>query len=342
MQKKRVEQPPEEQKRNFGKEEMHLIGEIATLRQKMPFGMGDDIMEVWESKRKCHCDGVGITSAVRVEVRNAGKVGGVTVFEVRDGKLFSSRFDASLKPIAAASRKEIAEEHLKDITGFVNQGEERKEEFFNHMMDSGETTTRVQGTEKYVHALLNKKIVSELQLEWKMSCKWTREGDALVMTPVKETSIPMRIIFGLKSRSFIVVIPEEMQLAHGLKRGDYVEWKEEGGMLSLRKAKGVGQYSRKIFAMGGGSIGTTIPITFAEELKVCKGMHGVWTFDDEKVWLELMHEKPNITSIAVSEIAYAEQFRVSLPAAINPFKAGEEVVLKVKEGKLYITPKKIA
>lgn len=525
--------------RPFGDDTMSLEVDVGGIWRKAQ----SDRKEIWESLRKD-----GGESALRVEVFfHLGKIEHVTVSERREGRLFKSEFNSLLEPVATASNQQIAEEHVRKIAGFINQG---KGEFFNHMMDSGEITTRVQvSEERYAHLLLNKKIVSELQLKEKMSCRWTREGDALVMTPLKETSIPMRIMFSPNSSSFTVVLAEEMSFVQKLKAGDYVKWKEEGenllslkkvsladttiitkisgdenhgvlhlpefmgtalqleekpcckweqegktlivtplektmiqtkvmsrrsllqvtlpeevqlacgiklgdyvelsregNLLSLKKAEAGGQNTRKTHAIGdsigidipqemAGELGvklgmycvwspgkgktfmefrkenpliskinrydnafrvyipatirkslrkgdevllevtegriylkrredfpeesgnrlsditkiwhpsslqTSIPEALAEKLKVEKVMYGIWTFDEEKLWLGLMRENPNITTITIRRIEYADQCVVSIPVAINPFKKEGEIVLKVKDGKLYITPKKAA
>lgn len=217
--------------------------------------------------------------------------------------------------------------------------------------ETGVYTRKVQNDLKNgtVSISLTQKIVSELNLEYKKSCKWERKGDSLVMTPLDTTSIPMRIYFH-STGALGLVVPEEMLLAGGLKVGDYVRWSEEEGQLILMKTDKAGQYSTKILDFEEKK-GVVIPITMVMKHKIEKGMFGVWTFDEDdegrpRLWLELNHENPGITRIKESNSKHAtkrevySQFAVSLPDNLKEvLEKADEAILEVKEGKLFVRPK---
>ena len=188
------------------------------------------------------------------------------------------------------------------------------------------------------------KIVSDLHLEGKESCKWEQEGDAWAMTPLKETSIPMSIHL-ISSSALGLTVPDEMLVAAGLKSGDYVEWKEEEGRLSLRKAEGPGPSTTKVLVVDTKNV-LTIPSVLTMELKIEKGMFGIWTFEEDeegkrRLWLELAHGNPDITRIGIGEEGVENQgLTAKLPQGMEgSFKTGDEAVLEVKDGKLFIRPK---
>lgn len=172
--------------------------------------------------------------------------------------------------------------------------------------------------------LSSKLHLSEMTL-WKCEQGKDSKGDYLEATPLKEAAIT-RILKQFES-SLRINIPKEMLLAAGLKTGDYVEWREEEGQLSLMKTARAGQYATKV-GMAHGRTEVTIPITLALKLKLEAGMFGVWTFDEEKLWLEPTHKDPGIMTI-VDSMAY-------LPyGARGFFKKGDIALLEVRDGKLY-------
>jgi len=195
---------------------------------------------------------------------------------------------------------------------------------------------------------LPKEIASELRLSGKTSWKCERgrdsEGDYLAATRLEETAIPR--ILQRSGLSLKVNIPGEMLLAGGLKVGDYVEWREEEGQLSLRKAARAGQYATRVGKGYGTEAEVTIPITLALKSKLEAGMFVVLGFDDKKLWLEPMHKNPGIMTIVDFRIEYQatkwgrgeyQFFRADLPYdARGFFKKGDTAILEVKEGKLYM------
>jgi hypothetical protein len=191
-------------------------------------------------------------------------------------------------------------------------------------------------------------IASELQLKGRTSWKCERgrdsEGDYLATTPLKETAIPRML--QRSGSSLRITIPEEMLLAVGLKAGDCVEWREEEGQLSLRKAAGTGQYVTRLSKGHGNEAGVTIPVALARKFKLETGIFGVLRFDEEKLWLEPMHKNPAIMTIVDFRTEYQgvkwgrseyQFFRADLPYdARDFFKKGDTAILEVKDGKLYM------
>jgi antitoxin component of MazEF toxin-antitoxin module len=353
MEKKLVEKPAEEQKRDFGSDKMHLAGEIKPLVFKGSKEKKRLItVEVWESKRKCICKDIGLTSAVRVDVlRHSLMIDGFTVYEIKDGKVLESRFNSLLEPAAGGtSPASLVEEHRRKLEDFMNG------EFFRHVMDNQEELTRtiIQGVGleiRYVY--LSKKIVSEMQIEHKMSCKMEEgrdsEGAYLRMTPLKTTAIQMRVQKG--TTSYFVDIPENILPITGLKIGDRITWQvgEEG--LFLRKAEVNDRYARKVLR-DNVSTAVTIPEEFIKRFELEKIGYGIWTFDKDdegklRLWLEFSKENPHITAIRSSMGEYvkynkgnANQFYATILKDMGEWlKAGDEVTLEPMDGKLYIRKK---
>jgi len=262
--------------------------------------------EIWESLR-----GSAEEGAVRVEVFfHLNKIEHVSVSERRDGKLFKSEFNSLLEAVAGDSK--MAGEHGKKLEEFLK--DEGKKEFFKHMMDSDGITSRVQGTERYVHLVLNKKIVSELRLEWKMSCKWMQEGDSLVLTPLKETSIPTSIRFSPTSSAFTVVLAEEMSFVQKLKVGDYVKWKKEGeNLLSLKKVS-LDDTSIITRISGNEYQGVVyLPKIIATALKLEEKPSCKWE-QEGKAWIIIPLEKTTLQSKVLGE---ASSLQVTLPEGVQ-------------------------
>jgi hypothetical protein len=333
-QKKLVEQPAEEQKRTFGKDTMHPVGEIEPIRRDILWKKGVDITEVWESKSKCRCEGIGVTSAVRVDIfHHAGKVEGFSVFEVKDGKLLESRFNSKLEPIAGGTAPaSLTEEHRGKLEGFM------KGEFFKHAMGRTpgvQTIVNVQGAERHIY--LNKNIASALKLKEGMQCKWERGTDFLIMTPLKEATILVKV--QKMDTSLVVGIPKDMLAVGGLKRGDSVVWVEKEGQLSPRKCEEGAPNAVKIRKYGNIMV-VPIPTEMAEKQKVEKGGYGIWTFDENRaLWLEV--EAENSRDIRIARVwKHVATFGVHIPTDMGEWpKVGEAVILEVKDGKLYLTKK---
>lgn len=346
--KKPVEQPAEEQKRAFGDDVMTQLGKIEPLRIGLKAGQSVEpyVREIWESKRKCRDEDGKITSAVRVDIfRHAGMNDRFIVYEVKDGKLLESRFNSLLEPVAGGtSPSSLVEEHRKKLEEFM------KCEFFKHAMGAKEelTITKIQGVSgrnRYIR--LPKKLVSEMHLKNWDCGRWEQEGESLVWARLKETTIPAKVqaTYTAQARvqphhyfSLIVVIPEEMLVAGGLKLGDYAEWSREGNLLSLRKTEASNPNAMKVQKTGH-SIGVVIPKAVAEELKVEKGMYGVLTFDENGLWLKLSKENPLITRIYVTSL-YEDNLWTIIPEGLGEhIGKGDVVSLKVEGDRLYIRKK---
>jgi antitoxin component of MazEF toxin-antitoxin module len=342
---------PEEQKRDFGKEKMHLVGEIEPLMLGESKGKkGVNIMEVWESRRKCSCEGIGLTSAVTVDVfRHAGTVEKFIISEVRDGNLLESRFNSLLGPVAGGtSPASLVEEHRKNLEGFMNG------EFFKHAMRISEDyTVGVNDNIRSKSINLPTKLVSEMHLADKMSCKLEEgrdsEGDYLLMTPLKTTAIQRKV--QKSGGSLQVAISEDMLAVSGLRLGDYVKVDREGNLFSLRKTEASNPNAMKVHKVSD-SIGVTIPNADAEKLKVEKGMFGIWTFDKDdegkpRLWLELSRENPHISAIYTSNRGYTKykkagvnQFHAAIPQEMCEWlNGGDEAILQPKDDRLYIRKK---
>jgi len=344
-----------EETRFFDKDVMEKEAEITVRRGKeetKQFKVDLDKQwkrEIWESQKKC-----GSENAVRIDVfSHGGKPECVTVFEIKEGKLFKSEFNSLLEPVAGGtSPASLVEEHRRKLEEFM------KGEFFKHAMGMNEEyAVRVQETvaasfQGNYHSrsiYLPTKIASEMQLEYKMSCKWEEGrdsgGDYLVMIPLKTSAVQVRLQKG--TNSFSLVIPQNMPFIAGLKLGDYVEWSREGNLLSLRKTEGTGVNTRKITKMSGtsSSIAVTIPKAMAEELKLEAGMYGLWTFDKDengkpRFWLELSKDNPHIVAISRSSREYADEFRALIPQGMGEWlKARDEAILQPKDDRLYIRKK---
>ncbi len=254
--------------------------------------------------------------------------------------------------------KTLDDRFRKILRDFVNDGglEElepdpegfRKGGFFNHAMDrtkEAPTIVKVQGVRLEDRSIyLPKKIVSEMQLEYKTSCKFEEGrdsgGDYLMMTPLKTTAIQRRVQKG--TSSCILGIPEDMLFIAGLKIDDYITWHLEEGGLFLRKAEGSDKNARKVIRTDV-CAAVTIPEEFVERLGLRKGGYGIWTFDEDeegrpRLWLELSKENPHI--MAIGMIKSKDEFQVSIPQGIGKWlKTQYEAILEPKEGKLYIRKK---
>lgn len=344
---KRVEQPAEEQKRTFGDEVMTQLGKIEAVRMGLKVGRSVElyVREVWESKRKCSCEGIGLTSAVRVDaICHRDEVERLIVYEVKEGKLLESRFNSYLEPVAGGTAPaSLVEEHRKKLEDFM------KDEFFKHAKGTQEefTTTIIQSVGLESRSIsFSKKIASEMQLKYKMSCKFEEgrdsEGDYLLMTPLKTSAIQARVQKGITS--YLVEIPEEMVFIAGLKIGDHITWRLEEGGLFLKIAEGSDEDARKVIRSGV-SAAVTIPEVFVERFGLEKGEYGIWTFDEDengkpRLWLELSKDNPHIVAIGMRNRNYIDEFKTSIPQGLGEWlKAQDEAILEPKEGKLYIRKK---
>ncbi|MEM3556169.1 MAG: hypothetical protein QXF56_05605 [Candidatus Micrarchaeia archaeon] len=293
--------------------------------------------EIWESKRKCTDEEGHRVSAVRIDLLYKGnQFMRASVSEIREGKLFKTEFDCTFAPIPHKSTdSRIAYEHMEKLSGFLSK---KKEEFSQYALDqnTAETTIMIYGSERQIY--LPQKIVSAMHLQEGTSCIWEREGNSLVLTPIEETAIPVKIS---GYNVLQVVVPQNMLLAGELKRGDYARWSVEDGKLSLRKADWVGPDCTRLYTVGAhssNSIIGTIPKTIADELKIEKGMYGIWTFDKTGLLLEIMKDKPHIVKITQIKRDYDVRFSFKIPKDFAGLETGE-VLLEVREGKLYITKK---
>ncbi|NYZ76032.1 hypothetical protein H0N98_02165 [Candidatus Micrarchaeota archaeon] len=283
--------------------------------------------EIWESQKKC-----GGESAVRIEVfSHGGKPEHVTVSEIKEGKLFKSEFNSKLEPVAGGTAPaSLVEEHRKNLKEFM------KGEFFKHAMDrvrGVQAIVNVQGAERHIY--LNKNIASTMLLKDGMQCKWERGEDCLIMTPLKETTISVKV---QSIPSLVVTIPEDMLAIGGLKRRDLVVWVEKEGRVSPRKCEEGAPNAVKIRTYG--NIVVPIPTEMAEKQKVEKGEYGIWTFDENRaLWLEVGTE--NSRNIGIAQIwETLATFAVRIPKSIGEWpEVGEAVILEVKDGKLFIRPK---
>jgi hypothetical protein len=179
-----------------------------------------------------------------------------------------------------------------------------------------------------------------MQLKYRDCGRWEQEGESLVWTKLKETAIPTKVQEGITS--LLVVIPDDMLFIAGLKLGDYVEWGREGNLLSLRKTEGAGTNPMKIRKISGtaSSVAVTIPKAVAEELKVEKGMYGLWTFDENGLWLKLSKENPRISRIYATSEQYWDDLLMGIPEGFGEhIGKGDLVILEPKDGKLYLTKK---
>jgi antitoxin component of MazEF toxin-antitoxin module len=349
---KKIEEP--EKKRKFGEDIMSLEGEIDILgleQRAKQAGEPYNRREIWESQKKCRCEGIGLTSAVRVDVfRHAWMNDGFIVHEVKDGKPLESRFNSKLEPVAGGTAPaSLVEEHRKNLEEFMNG------EFFRHAIDrtkEAPTTVKVQGEgleHRFIY--LSKKIASEMQLEYKMSCKLEEgrdsEGDYLLMTPLKTSAIQERIRKG--HDSYFVVIPEDMLVIVGLKIGDYITWHVKEGELFLRKAEGSEGDAGKVIRSGV-SAAVTIPKEFVERFGLGKGEYGIWRFDEDengkpRLWLELSKDNPHIVAIIMQKRRYGnkkyiDEFTTSIPHGLGEWlKSGDEVLREVRDGKVYVRKK---
>lgn len=306
-------------------------------------------MKVWESLRQCAYDNERI-SAVKIEVLlNAKGLDWVKISEVKDGKLFGIKFNDSLEPIEGEfpSGSETVELQRGKLIGFLNAAEESiwgKKEFFRHAMGTQEelTTTRIQsmGTSGVRVLYFPRRIVSEMRLEDKMSCKWEEDKDSLVMTPLKEAAIQARVqrLHNplTAHNSLMVAIPEEMLLVADLRQGDYLVCSDEDKRLFIRKAN-EGEPGAQQIGMIRQSHAIAIPEEIADKLDVRKGMYGVWTFDEGGLGLEFSNENPHITRIYRTRIEEANFFIIDIPKGMGSISGRDEAILEAKDGKLYIT-----
>jgi len=222
---------------------------------------------------------------------------------------------------------------------------ERGWEFFRRMMGE-ESYLRKIDDNWSIHIPV--RIARFMGLGGGRSCKLGWEGDSLTLTPLKEAEMPMKIQFSSTlpqnirggRASLRVGIPANMLIAGGLKVGDYAAWSEKDGLFCLRKAEIDAPYARKIQWVGGSiSAGTTIPAEMAEKAHVEPGQYGFWTFEDDglnkSLWLEVGGTR-NIAKIITREEKY--RCHIYIPESMRgKLERGDEVVLEVKEGKLYVT-----
>ncbi len=261
--------------------------------------------------------------------------------------------DDGLKVEVAERKPVVSKTGLKKV-GDTFQGSETfggtkmdialsmKGEFFKHAM----------GEESYIGKIKDNwsidipvRIARFMGLEGGMSFKLGWEGDSLALTPLKETEMPMKIqLSGTvpQKASLRVGIPADMLFIAGLKLGDYAAWSEKDGLLCLRKAEKDAPYARKIQWVGIGrsiSAGTTIPAEMAEKAHVEPGRYGFWTFEDlnKSLWLEVGGTR-DIAKITKVEREGGARFSIYIPKGMRgKLEKGDEVVLEVKDGKLYVT-----
>jgi hypothetical protein len=338
-----------EETRHFDKDVMEREAEITSRakdEKNQNFRVDLDKQwkrEIWESQKKC-----GRESAVRVDVfSHGGKLEHVTVSETKEGKPFKSEFNSLLEPVAGGtSPASLVEEHRKNLDGFM------KGEFFKHAM----------GEESYIGKIddnwsitIPVRMARFMGLEGGMSFKFGWEGDSLVLTPIGETEMPMKIQLGTTlpqnirggRASLIVGIPPNMLFIAGLKLGDYAAWSEKEGLLCLRKAEKDAPYARKIHWIGGSiggiSAGTTIPAEMAEKAHVEPGQYGFWTFEDlnKSLWLEVRGTR-NIAKIIKVEREGGAKFSIRIPEDMRGrLEKGDEVALEVKDGNIYVTKQQL-
>ena len=221
-----------------------------------------------------------------------------------------------------------------------------REEFFRRMMGSEEAIKRIH-EKKGRFIFLNKEIVSKLQLNEGTSCKWEEVGNFLVMTPLKEKSVPKKVMCYPSTNSFKVAIPDDMLPGHPLKAGDRMRWEIEGeNVLSLKKMKG--KFHRKMrdgwfdvtktefYGSGSKKLRITIPQAIAKR----EWAYGIWSLsrNGDKLLLELMDKDPCITGVIEEEKqTRPNRFSVHMPPEIGKsFGVGDSVTLKLDDGKLYI------
>jgi len=228
---------------------------------------------------------------------------------------------------------------------------EGKEEFFRRMV--GEDSYLGKITDNW-SINIPVRIARSMGLEGGMPCKLGWEGDSLTLTPLKETEMPVKIRLNTASPqdilggrvSLIVGISANMLVAGGLKLGDYAAFSEKDGLLCLMKADKGAPYARKIQRMGSSvSVGTTIPAEIARKAHVEPGQYGFWTFEDDglnkSLWLETGGAR-NIAKITKIEREYGARFIICIPDSMKgTLEKGDEVVLEMKEGKLYLTKKQL-
>jgi hypothetical protein len=212
--------------------------------------------------------------------------------------------------------------------------------FFERAMktqDSPIHTSKVYAGAKGRHLYIPEDIVSKMKLEYKTSVRWSREGNSLVMSVLPETTAQVK---GWQSaRVYLVPITKDMLVAGGLKVGDYVKWSREGDKLLLRKTESAGMDARRIFHTYSYSARVTIPKALVEELKLDNKTWGLLTFDKNGLCLEFEKEDPHIVSIANSRQGKRTDFTVTVPVDMGWIKNRQEVILEVREGKLYVSAK---
>jgi bifunctional DNA-binding transcriptional regulator/antitoxin component of YhaV-PrlF toxin-antitoxin module len=173
-------------------------------------------------------------------------------------------------------------------------------------------------------------MASELQLEGKKSCKWELEGKVLVMTPLEKTAIQTKVMKHMPLLQ--VTLPKEVQLACGLKVGEYAAWEEKDGLLYLRKVERDAPGARKFNVIGGTSAGIDIPKEITDKRGLKAGMYCVWRPDEGKALVEFREENPHISKI----VREPYDFKVSIPRAIEEFRKGDYILMQVRDGKLYL------
>jgi len=211
-----------------------------------------------------------------------------------------------------------------------------REDFSKYMMKS-EAASRIND-KKGRFIFLSKKIVSELHLRAGTPCRWEEADGSLVATPLRKPIAEAKIIFNPYSNSFMAVLPRGMRHVRHINAGDYVEWRTENGWLSLEKVS-LEDVTPIVKLTSGGKHGMLrLPKAMAPFL----GLEGKTSCEWKEegnclVITPLELEKKNMHTSKIMEYSYSGSLGLYIPRAVQwAIRPGDEVIIKGREGKLYM------